>query len=167
MSQWIGVRCPRSIDGAFHLLRLDSHFDDPTWPGFGDGDKGSEGKSPRHVLVLGRRILTFFFFTFTFTFTFTSFTIHQFIITSLRRPKLRTASSRPDGSSNQDRTTSRVSLRAAPLPGIRMYVRKENQHFLWCGRQAGDTTVISTRTAACVECVSTCENGAATAGVSE
>jgi hypothetical protein len=76
-------------------------------------------------------------------------------------------SSRPDGSSNQDRTTSRVSLRAAPLPGIRMYVRKENQHFLWCGRQAGDTTVISTRTAACVECVSRCENGAATAGVSE
>lgn len=115
-------------------------IDDPTWPGFGDGDKGSEGKSPRHVLVLGRRILTFFFFTFTFTFTFTSFTIHQFIITSLRRPKLRTASSRPDGSSNQDRTTSRVSLRAAPLPGIRMYVRKENQHFLWRGRQAGDTT---------------------------
>lgn len=101
-----------------------------------------------------------------FLFTFTSFTIHQFIMTSLRRPKLRTASSRPDGS-NQDRTTSRVSLRAAPLPGIRMYVRKENQHFLWCGRQAGDTTVISTRTAACVECVSTCENGAATAGVSE
>lgn len=102
-----------------------------------------------------------------FLFTFTSFTIHQFIMTSLRRPKLRTASSRPDGSSNQDRTTSRVSLRAAPLPGIRMYVRKENQHFLWCGRQAGDTTVISTRTAACVECVSRCENGAATAGVSE
>lgn len=101
-----------------------------------------------------------------FLFTFTSFTIHQFIMTSLRRPKLRTASSRPDGS-NQDRTTSRVSLRAAPLPGIRMYVRKENQHFLWCGRQAGDTTVISTRTAACVECVSRCENGAATAGVSE
>lgn len=130
------------------------------------GTKEAKGREVPASRARARSSDSYFFFTFTFTFTFTSFTIHQFIITSLRRPKLRTASSRPDGS-NQDRTTSRVSLRAAPLPGIRMYVRKENQHFLWCGRQAGDTTVISTRTAACVECVSTCENGAATAGVSE
>lgn len=109
-----------------------------------DSETGrKEGKgSPRVTCSCSCSVVGFllFFFTFTFTFTFTSFTIHQFIITSLRRPKLRTASSRPDGSSNQDRTTSRVSLRAAPLPGIRMYVRKENQHFLWRGRQAGDTT---------------------------
>lgn len=72
VSQWIGVRCPRSIDGAFHLLRLDSHFDDPTWPGFGDGDKGSEGKgSPRVTCscsVVG--FLLFFYFYFYFYFYF-------------------------------------------------------------------------------------------------
>jgi hypothetical protein len=49
-------------------------IDDPTWPGFGDGDKGSEGKSPRHVLVLGRRILTFFFY---FYFYFYFYFIHH------------------------------------------------------------------------------------------
>lgn len=131
-----------------------------------DSETGTKEAKGREVPASRARARARSSDSYFFLFTFTSFTIHQFIMTSLRRPKLRTASSRPDGS-NQDRTTSRVSLRAAPLPGIRMYVRKENQHFLWCGRQAGDTTVISTRTAACVECVSRCENGAATAGVSE
>lgn len=139
-SQWIGVRCPRSIDGAFHLLRLDSHFDDPTWPGFGDGDKGSEGKSPRHVLVLvlvlGRRILTFFLLLLLLLLLlhspFTSSSSHRSGGQNSERPVL-------DQTAPPTRTGRRVVslcvLRRCPVLGC-TYVKRTSIFFGAAGRQA-------------------------------
>lgn len=136
-SQWIGVRCPRSVDGAFHLLRLDSHFDDPTWPGFGDGDKGSEGKSPRHVLVLvlGRRILTFFLLLLLLLLLlhspFTSSSSHRSGGQNSERPVLdQTAPTRTGR-----RVVSLCVLRRCPVLGC-TYVKRTSIFFGAAGRQA-------------------------------